>query len=59
MFTDIINFRYMVGLLECLQYYLLLVVDGLCKRVCSIFLFSRHILNILWPILSAHTSFNI
>ena len=31
-FTGINNFRYMVGLFDCLQYYLLLVDDGLCKR---------------------------
>jgi len=29
-FTGISNFRYMVGLFDCLQYYLLLVDDGLC-----------------------------
>jgi len=27
-FTGISNFRYMVGLFDCLQYYLLLVDDG-------------------------------
>jgi len=31
-FTGISNCRYMVGLFDCLQYYLLLVDDGLCKR---------------------------
>ena len=31
-FTGISNFRYMVGLFDCLQYYLLLVDVGLCKR---------------------------
>jgi len=29
------------------------------SEVCSIFLFRRHILHILWTILLAHTSFNI
>jgi len=31
-FTGISKFRYTVGLFDCLQYYLLLVDDGLCKR---------------------------
>jgi len=31
-FTGISNFRYMVGLFDCLQCYLLLVDGGLCKR---------------------------
>jgi len=31
-FTGISSFRYMIGLLDCLQYYLLFVDDGLCKR---------------------------
>ena len=31
-FTGISNFWYMVGLFDCLEYYLLHVDDGLCKR---------------------------
>ena len=31
-FTGISNFRYMVGLFDCLQYYLFVVDDGLRKR---------------------------
>jgi len=30
--VGISNFRYMVGLFDCLQYYLLVVDDELCKR---------------------------
>jgi len=30
--VGISNFRYMVGLFDCLQYHLLVVDDGLCKR---------------------------
>ena len=32
-FTGIRNFRYMVGIFDCLQYYLLLVDDGLCMAM--------------------------
>jgi len=52
-FTGISNFRYMVGLFDCLalSYYLLLVDDGLCRRKFVLyFMFRRHILHILWPI---------
>jgi len=37
-FTDISNFRYMVGLFDCLQYYLLLVDGGLRKRKSVLYL---------------------
>jgi len=59
-FTGISNFRYIVGLFDCLQYYLLLVDGGLRKRKCVLyFCFVAIFCTFCGPILLAHTSFNI